>query len=326
MGGAIISEPGYFLSGGRFLYGMLEALAFLTLSATILGFFGRFWYFFDLMAHFRWQYAVALLAFALLAGLMRRWKSLGLALIGAGINGALLLPWFLPPAAPAANPTEAFRVVSWNLLLHNRQAEAGIDELARLQPDLMFLMEVNRKWRERLEARFGEDYLFTYEEREDNFGVALLSRLPGSEARIREFGPANVPSIVVRANWQGRPFEAVFTHPLPPANRRQARQRNEQLEEVARWIQERKNETPLLVAGDFNATPWSWIYRDFVQKTGLSNAAIGYGCWPTWSAGIPGSELMIDHLFVSGSWRVERLWIGPSSGSDHRPVVADLRW
>jgi endonuclease/exonuclease/phosphatase (EEP) superfamily protein YafD len=34
---------------------------------------------------------------------------------------------------------------------------------------------------------------------------------------------------------------------------------------------------PLIVAGDFNATPWSPHFRDLLAATGLRNAADGHG-------------------------------------------------
>ena len=34
----------------------------------------------------------------------------------------------------------------------------------------------------------------------------------------------------------------------------------------------------------------------------------------------------IDHVLAGPGWTTERAWIGPDLGSDHLPMVADLRW
>jgi endonuclease/exonuclease/phosphatase (EEP) superfamily protein YafD len=50
------------------------------------------------------------------------------------------------------------------------------------------------------------------------------------------------------------------------------------------------------------------------------------GRWrPTWSAGFWPLALRIDHILVSSSLCVDHADVGPSLGSDHRPVLARLR-
>ena len=46
---------------------------------------------------------------------------------------------------------------------------------------------------------------------------------------------------------------------------------------------------------------------------------------PTWQAGFWPLALRIDHILVSPQLCVEAVEVGPSIGSDHRPVIARLR-
>jgi endonuclease/exonuclease/phosphatase (EEP) superfamily protein YafD len=46
---------------------------------------------------------------------------------------------------------------------------------------------------------------------------------------------------------------------------------------------------------------------------------------PTWLAGFWPLALRIDHILVSPGLCVEHAEVGPSIGSDHRPVLARLR-
>jgi endonuclease/exonuclease/phosphatase (EEP) superfamily protein YafD len=81
----------------------------------------------------------------------------------------------------------------------------------------------------------------------------------------------------------------------------------------------------VIAAGDFNATAWSPHFQDLVAAGGLRNAIQGHGyvaTWPTWfwPALIP-----IDHVLVKGPLAATPLRRGPGIGSDHYPLIADLR-
>lgn len=79
---------------------------------------------------------------------------------------------------------------------------------------------------------------------------------------------------------------------------------------------------PTILGADLNTTTDSPLfgllrvgYRDAFEQAGW-----GYGY--TRPANLP--WVGIDHILVSGSCFVQRCWVGPDLGSDHRPVVADI--
>ncbi|MEM7556266.1 MAG: endonuclease/exonuclease/phosphatase family protein [Cyanobacteria bacterium P01_A01_bin.84] len=87
--------------------------------------------------------------------------------------------------------------------------------------------------------------------------------------------------------------------------------------------------------GDFNLTPWSPYYRRFIQKTGLHNASLGYGLFPTYPRStsyvrypkyiIPLINISIDHCFVSKEFKVANYQVGDdNANSDHAPIITDL--
>lgn len=82
--------------------------------------------------------------------------------------------------------------------------------------------------------------------------------------------------------------------------------------------------TPLIVGGDFNMP---------IEAGGLANlsanghlvsafeeAGVGWGY--TRPAALP--WIGIDHILVSPEWSVRRCWVGPSFGSDHKSLVAEV--
>jgi endonuclease/exonuclease/phosphatase (EEP) superfamily protein YafD len=101
-----------------------------------------------------------------------------------------------------------------------------------------------------------------------------------------------------------------------------SRARNRSLNHIGRSIRDR--DRPLIVAGDFNITPWSPHFRDLITASGLRNVAQGQGWIPTWPRQFWPVRVPIDHVLIRGPFAVQSLTRGPSIGSDHFPVIADL--
>jgi endonuclease/exonuclease/phosphatase (EEP) superfamily protein YafD len=85
---------------------------------------------------------------------------------------------------------------------------------------------------------------------------------------------------------------------------------------------------PVIVAGDFNQTPWTPWHRAFRERSGLVDAA--GTSWPEATrrpfGGLPWSLLAtpIDRVLVRPGIGVTGFHVGPQFGSDHNPVTADL--
>jgi endonuclease/exonuclease/phosphatase (EEP) superfamily protein YafD len=76
---------------------------------------------------------------------------------------------------------------------------------------------------------------------------------------------------------------------------------------------------PLILAGDLNATPWSYAFEDFVRAANLTPGRVV----PTWPAFLGRLGIPIDFVMARGV-TVEELETGPALGSDHLPVIAAL--
>jgi len=81
-----------------------------------------------------------------------------------------------------------------------------------------------------------------------------------------------------------------------------------------------------VVAGDLNATPWSPIFHRVLDLGRLRDSREGFGLHRTWPSGIHALlRIPIDHVLVGEGVTVLRREVGPHIGSDHRPVIVDLR-
>lgn len=84
---------------------------------------------------------------------------------------------------------------------------------------------------------------------------------------------------------------------------------------------------PVIVVGDFNSTPHQWAYRHIAQglQSAVNQRIRGWGA--TFPAQYP--LVQIDHILVDPAWQVTEARIPPMGTppvSDHRAVVAHLRW
>ena len=185
--------------------------------------------------------------------------------------------------------------------------------------------EVNAAWVAELDAGLtGYLRLDTPTVRDDNFGMAVfLRRGLGLDGVTAELDAARVPRIDLRLDLAGRWVRLLGVHTMPPVGAAGSEVRAAQLETVGLLVRDAAD--PIVVAGDFNATPWSAPFRRLLRDAGLRDSARGFGyrgTWPStlwWTGMIP-----IDHVLVSPRWRVEDRRIGSDLGSDHRAVVVDL--
>jgi len=106
--------------------------------------------------------------------------------------------------------------------------------------------------------------------------------------------------------------------------RRAYRKRAWQVEQIVALID--KEVHPVILSGDFNSTPDSWVYRRF--SAGLQDAyrVAGDGWGATYHSSFP--ILRIDWVLLDPEFEVVSAAVHPlgASVSDHRPLVVRLRW
>ncbi len=289
---------------------------------TLTGFAGGWFWMFELTSHFRVQYTAILLVLAVGFLCVKRWRWGAIFLAFGLLNGWLLLPYLRVTEAERATAGPTIKLLAWNVNSSNEDFEELSRLLAREEPDVVLLMEVSPRW-----ERFLATGLTGYPHqqiaaRDDNFGIALLSKLPLANAQTLYLGEAGVPSVQSRLLVDGLNIEFLGTHPLPPVGSLRSRLRDEQLHSVAAWVNRQTN--AVVVAGDLNATPWSPLFRNFTEITKLKNSAEGRALNGTWPAFFKPMLIPIDHFLHSPEVVVARREILSAAGSDHLPQVVEL--
>lgn len=150
----------------------------------------------------------------------------------------------------------------------------------------------------------------------------------GSPLRLELAAPATPDATL---NPITKPALVMYVlHPTTPRSFDQWETRNLYLSAVAQSVAAEAPDMPVVVMGDFNTPTWSPFFQSFLKKSGLVDAA-GTG-WPgttrfsrRWFSKYFYFGSPVDHILVSRNIEVKHFEVGPDIGSDHFPVLADLR-
>lgn len=299
------------------------ALGIASIAVTGLALAARQWWVAELFTHFRVQLLAGQLA---LLGVLLGFRQRGIALavaVGAAVNAWYVQPvvWPEPLAAGATGARDdTLSVMTVNVSVRNDAPDTLLATLTRERPDVILVVELTQRWRSALE-RLADTYPYRKLAPESGpFGLGLLSRFPIERARLVELGSTR--AVDARLDAPGGAFRMLGVHLMPPMSARLAAERNRQLERLAGLRAD--IDEPLVVLGDFNVSPYSPYYTDWVRATGLVDTIAGRGPSATWPTFLPVLGIPIDHCLVSPHFGVRGRRHLSEFGSDHYPVLVSL--
>ncbi len=304
---------------------LAKALCLCVVLGTLVRHLGRWHWVCEITTHFVVQ-ATILAGIATLLLLIRRHGRLGL-LTGllTVVNAAEWLPYYSAVSSRVSNPGDravTLHVVSANVYSRNRRSTDLYRWLQESQADVVFISEVDSWWADQIGSWKAEWPHQVVRPREDNFGLALISRHPMADAQVFDldgFDPAvHCRILAPRGEWT-----LVGLHPFPPAGRAYSTLRNQQLATAAKYIATLPK--PRVVLGDLNSTSSSPMFHDFLAACGLRDSRIGFGWQPTWPAGNSLLRIPIDHCLLEPELQVLDRQVGPDIGSDHLPIRVRIR-
>lgn len=292
-----------------------------VIAASLLPYGARHWWVFDVATHFRLQYVVAAALLIAVLGFRRRWLWCAALAASLAISAQPLLPYLkLATPAAAASGAPTVKVFSVNLQFGNHSTERLFTSIREESPDVVVLVEFTPEW-----AALMRPLHASYPHRleipvERSNGIAVFSRLPLDSAAMLPLGVQ--PAIEARVRLEDETFTLIGVHLRSPTSGWRAGQRNWQYELLAR--RRAQIEGPLIVTGDFNTTPYSPIFSDWLERTGLEDTSRGRGLEWSWPTFLPFIGIPIDHCVVSDDFRVISERRLPAFGSDHFPIVTVL--
>ncbi len=270
-----------------------------------------------------------------------------MALLFAGFNSNL---GFQPESTNAD-----LRILTFNAGgFSNSEADlsAANEAIRNLNPDVVVFQEFGfLPWWKKADTLVGVvasqlnlPYSSLYRHRFNVFGLAIFSRYPILQADTL-FLPVNVGNAAIKPTLQhpDKTIDLLHLHlasfnyghrldtvkgtwnriqSFPQITRETYREQKQQLKQIFETAEE--STSPLMLAGDFNNVPGSWIYRqlDLKYQEAFQEAGSGLGYTHT-SWLVP---LRIDHVWSDENWEPVFARTVALPGSDHKALLADFRW
>ena len=310
----------------RRLLGILGlALAAACGGAAVLAQGGRFSPALDLLTHLAPLYlagggVAAVLGAAGLGAVRKTALVLGaVAMLGAL---ALIAPEYLRsigPTAPPGSPGQ-IKLVELNVWRGNPDLDRVVDWLRSEDPDIIVVDESSLRLRDLIVQRLGRGGVAGYLN-----SVMVFARGPYLQMDRPVIGPESHLNFV-NATYPSAsgPFEMVAAHIDWPTSRWHGAQGASLAGVIARLPRER-----MILAGDFNSTPWSFRRRADDRAFGLTRRDRALATWPAghagpWPGWAPFPFLPLDHVYAGPGWATVSVRRGPRLGSDHYPLVVTL--
>lgn len=215
------------------------------------------------------------------------------------------------------------RMVTANVLMHNRKAQKYLTVLNQINPDIILTTEADQWWSDQLEALDGS-YPYQLKYPQDNtYGMLLHSKFPLINPLVEFLVEPRVPSMTSDIRLpNGQVFRLFGLHPRPPRPDNDTAERDAELIITAK--NSKKLNQPIMVLGDLNDVAWSNTNTLFQKISGLFDPRIGRGMYNTYNAKYFFIRFPLDHIFHSSHFKYIDMQRLPSIGSDHFPLYVAL--
>ncbi len=296
---------------------LLQCIAIVG-GCSLVGLFSGLWWFFDLFNHFRPQALLASTIFFLLSLLIKDKKCAILSFAVIALNSALMIERVyafpavsnLHQASSVEGKTQNISLLFSNVLTSNSLHQSLLDTISHYKTDIVITIEVDKKWKkvlEEIKPAYAYSAAFP---RQDNFGMAVYSKLPFEDVRYPA-GNQRLPLMVIDFDS----FVVIAVHPLPPVNKKNTAELHAYIKTVADIVRDTKK--PIVLVGDFNATIWSETVNHLRGLNLMRTNQFGFA-W-TWPTGFWPFAVQIDHVFVRDVVMAD-FEVLSDIGSDHFPI------
>ncbi|MEO5807249.1 endonuclease/exonuclease/phosphatase family protein [Devosia sp.] len=302
---------------------------------AVLAFFGFVVPFFDLFNHLQiFLFPGTLIGLLIVAVLLRgRWRGLAVLLVGAGFlaSASVMVPELVgasQPRPPVPTDRPVLTMMTHNLFGMNYEMEMVLDAILSDSPDIIVLQEYFGEQSTELDPLLGPLYPYSAQCRGGKrANIAIYSKLKftqvlDGECPSNAYGTQRTAHIIAKFAPEGmKPFTVMTTHmdwPFPIARQ------HDELDMLSTAL--KSIDGPVILAGDFNSTPFAYALRNFINANGLARQTFNLVTYPlswyyfgAWRDTLP--FLGLDHVFTRDGIVIHELKAGKPTASDHLPVV-----
>lgn len=222
---------------------------------------------------------------------------------------------------------EVIRIITANVLMHNRDAEKYLRVLADANPDIILTTEADQWWMDKLKAL---DSSYPYQVKYplgNTYGMILQSRFPLVNPTVQFLIEPMVPSIHTGIRLpSGQVIQFYGVHPRPPGPTKSQDTTERDAELILTGKLAKKSNSPVIVLGDLNDVAWSRTTTLFQKISGLLDPRIGRGMFNTFHADYFLLRFPLDHIFHSNHFKLIDMQRLPHIGSDHFQFYAVLKF
>lgn len=304
----------------RWLDRLLMFSAAVVVAANLLPLGARWFWTLELTTHFRVQYLAVTAVVLALVALRRRWGAVA-ALVAAGaVSATAVLPYVpLPGAATNAAPA-ALKVLTVNVSYRQFDVKRLLALVREADPDVLVVQELTPH-AERVLADFDKSFPhFRKFPADGPTGIGLWSRYELESGET--FALGRLPAIQARVRAPSGAFTVIGAHLSSPMTPRRAAARNVELRALG--ARSAAIDGPLVVAGDFNVTPYSPYFQEWLAASGLTDSRRGRTLSASWPTMFPLVAIPIDHVAVNSSFTILSHQRLANFESDHYGVLVEL--
>ncbi|MFT4075847.1 MAG: endonuclease/exonuclease/phosphatase family protein [Asticcacaulis sp.] len=244
--------------------------------------------------------------------LMREKAAWRLGFVAAGAWLLALWPQAFPPQTPVDTKSPTVRVMFSNLYIFNRDPARLLDWVGSEKPDIVATVE---NLTDPDEAPM-VDKAYPYHSKHRD--TVVYSRYPILSAHHGDT-EYSFDMFDIRTP-QGLMHLAVvhLCQPRLTSHECQSSQMTRLRQDIG------ADERPdTLMVGDFNSSLSAYLLQDFARDMKFRPVAAPTGTWP---ALLPGAlRIGIDNAFAGSHFSLSHRQVGPDNGSDHRPILIDVR-
>lgn len=257
-------------------------------------------------------------------------------LIAALLGNIIHLLWLIWPftilaakqvvKATTYNEGRKISIMIANVYQDNKDAKGRLAQIARVDPDVVILLETNKWWDEQtrqLEDNYPHHCRVPLE---NTYGLLLYSKLALSHTEVKYLVEPDIPSIHTQITLRnGQQVQLYAVHPTPPVpgENPQSTERDKELLLVADLA--RENPLPVIVAGDLNDVAWSHTTELFLKMSELLDPRRGRGFFNSFNAHYFFVRFPLDHAFISPEFKLNAIKRLHNCGSDHFPIYLNVQ-
>lgn len=279
-----------------------------------------------------------LLCLVLFIPINEKWGYPAVAFLVGLLSAIVIQSTFILPYTPISDKAVAsaeplavqegrtFSLLVANVWMKNRKADEFLRIVQEADPDLVLARETDQWWADQIsQLRHRYAHVVSYP-LDNTYGMVLYSKLPLKETSILFLKHETVPSIHTKVVLPGgAEFILHAMHPVPPKpSKHPDNVGTDEVELLNVGKMVSQTGVPSVVAGDINDVAWSHTSRLFNTQSRLRDVRVGRGLYNSFGAHNILLRYPLDHVYVSGEFRVLEMERLPKFGSDHFPIFVKL--